>query len=48
MSAQDWNLRFLKSPQQTTIIEFESAALSAFRSIWDKDCSKLIEENKSK
>ncbi len=29
-------------------MEFERAALSAFKAIWDRDSNKLIEENKQK
>lgn len=38
----------MKSPQLSTIFEFERFALSAFKSIWDKDSSRLIEDNKQK
>ena len=39
----DWNSKFFKNPYEGTIFEFERAAQSAFRAIWDRDSSQIRE-----
>lgn len=48
MSNVDWNSKFLKNPYESTIFEFERAALSAFRAIWERDSSQLRGEKGQK
>lgn len=37
----DWNLKFVHSSSEAIIAQFHQAAVSAFKAIWEEDCSAL-------